>query len=88
MGCYRDAAASGQPIYAVHHSDRAATVFSWERLMLPLRDAVGCTWLLVHNMPLEDRHTLLKKCSMPALTPCWPRARYAMTTASSEAGRS
>ncbi len=61
MGCYREAAASGQPIYAVHYSDRAATVFSWERLILPLRDATGCTWLLVHNVPLEDRHTLLEK---------------------------
>ncbi len=61
MGCYRDTDASGKPLYAVHYSDRTPTVFSWERLVLPLRDDQGCTWLLVHNVPLEDRHTLLER---------------------------
>ncbi len=57
--CYRDALERHAPLHTLHYSDRVATVFSWERLILPLRDADGARWLLVHNAPLEDRHTLL-----------------------------
>lgn len=60
LDCYRRVAAGGQPLYTVHVSGRTKTVFTWERLILPLADAAGCTWLTVYNRPLESRAQLLE----------------------------
>lgn len=53
--CYRACLASGEPLYTVHYADRARSVFTWERLLLPLRDEQGGAWLLVYNRPLQSR---------------------------------
>jgi diguanylate cyclase (GGDEF)-like protein len=58
--CCRDALADSEPIYTVHFSDRPLTVFTWEHLILPLRDDEGRDWLLVYGRPLELRHELLE----------------------------
>ncbi|WP_293995360.1 sensor domain-containing diguanylate cyclase [Sphaerotilus sp.] len=61
---YRDALAHDQPLYTVHVSDRSLSVFTWERLILPLAagDAPGegGDWLLVYGHPLQMRHQLLE----------------------------
>lgn len=60
LDCYRRVAVTGQPLYTVHVSARTKTVFTWERLILPLADATGRTWLTVYNRPLESRAQLLE----------------------------
>ncbi len=57
---YRRVRASGQPLYTVHFSDRAKSVLTWERLILPLKDNASGDWMLVYNRPLESRHQLLE----------------------------
>jgi PAS domain S-box-containing protein len=56
---YRQAAASGRPLYTVHYSDQSRLVVTWERLMMPLADAQGQAWMLVYSSPLELRDQLL-----------------------------
>lgn len=60
LDCYRRVATLGQPLYTVHVSERTKTVFTWERLILPLKDAAGASWLVVYNRPLESRAPLLE----------------------------
>jgi signal transduction histidine kinase/ActR/RegA family two-component response regulator len=57
---YREVQRTGTPQYTVHYSDRAKTVFTWERLILPLIGNDGQTWLLAYNQPLESRLQLLE----------------------------
>lgn len=58
--CYRRVLARGQPLYTVHCSDRAKSVFTWERLILPLRSTNGQPCLKVYNRPLESRAQMLE----------------------------
>ncbi|NRF70623.1 response regulator [Aquincola sp. S2] len=57
---YREVMASHQPLYTVHFSDRAPSVFTWERLIMPLREATGEVILLTYNTPLESRQQMLE----------------------------
>ena len=59
-GCYRRVLAQAQPLYTVHCSDRAKSVFTWERLILPLRGRDGRCCLKVYNRPLESRAQMLE----------------------------
>ena len=59
LGCYRGVQARRQPVYTLHYSDRASSVFTWERLILPLQRADGGLTLIVYNQPLEMRAHLL-----------------------------
>ncbi len=56
---YREVIAQQRPLYTVHFAERAKSVLTWERLILPLREPEGGVSLLVYNMPLESRHLLL-----------------------------
>lgn len=60
LDCYQDALAHDQPLYTVHVSDRSQTVFTWERLILPLSSPDNQDWLLVYGHPLQMRHQLLE----------------------------
>ena len=60
LDCYREVIFKKQPLYAVHFADRARTMFTWERLILPLHDVKGNHWLVVYNSPIESRHQLLE----------------------------
>jgi diguanylate cyclase (GGDEF)-like protein len=60
LATYQDALAHDQPIYTVHVSDRSLSVFTWERLILPLDSQDGADWLLVYGHPLQMRHQLLE----------------------------
>ncbi|WP_284614361.1 ATP-binding protein [Aquabacterium humicola] len=63
---YRKAVSGRRPLYTVHFSDRAPSVFTWERLILPLLDgdehdaAGGEVVLLAYNTPLESRQQMLE----------------------------
>ena len=59
MSTYREVAARKMPLYTVHYSNRAESVLTWERLILPLREPDGSVALLAYNVPLESRHALL-----------------------------
>jgi len=59
-GCYRRVLAQGEPLYTVHCSDRAKSVFTWERLILPLQGKDGRRCLKVYNRPLESRAQMLE----------------------------
>lgn len=59
-GCYRRVLAQAQPLYTVHCSDRAKSVFTWERLILPLQGKDGRRCLKVYNRPLESRAQMLE----------------------------
>nr|WP_315491384.1 HAMP domain-containing sensor histidine kinase [uncultured Rhodoferax sp.] len=59
LGCYREVQARRKPVYTLHYSDRASSVFTWERLILPLQRADGGLTLVVYNQPLEMRAHLL-----------------------------
>ncbi|MBY0464226.1 MAG: GGDEF domain-containing protein, partial [Burkholderiales bacterium] len=58
--CYRQVLQAGQPLYTVHSSVKAKAVFTWERLILPVRDADGNSYLCVYNQPLETRAHILE----------------------------
>lgn len=57
---YRAVLERRQPLYTVHYADRAASVFTWHRLNLPVQDARGKLWVAVYLQPLESRHELLE----------------------------
>jgi PAS domain S-box-containing protein len=63
---YRKVLTGRRPLYTVHFSDRAPSVFTWERLILPLRDGdehdagQGELVLLAYNTPLESRQQMLE----------------------------
>ncbi|WP_395704253.1 ATP-binding protein [Aquabacterium sp.] len=57
---YRHVRRTRQPQYTVHFSDRARAVVTWERLILPVRDAQGRDWMVVYNTPLQSRQQLLE----------------------------
>ena len=59
LDCYRSVQARRKPVYTLHYSDRAASVLTWERLILPLQRADGGLTLVVYNQPLEMRAHLL-----------------------------
>lgn len=59
LDSYRSVQAQQRPVYTLHYSDRAASVYTWERLILPLRRADGGLTLVVYNQPLEMRAHLL-----------------------------
>jgi hypothetical protein len=59
MSTYREVAARQVPLYTVHYSNRAESVLTWERLILPLKEVDGSVALLAYNVPLESRHALL-----------------------------
>lgn len=59
LDCYRSVVAQRRPVYTLHYSDRAASVFTWERLILPLQRSDGGLTLVVYNQPLEMRAHLL-----------------------------
>ncbi len=56
---YAQVLASGRPLYTVHRASHAATVHTWERLMLPVRDG-DTTVLVVFNRPTMFRHEFLQ----------------------------
>ncbi|HYF56813.1 MAG TPA: diguanylate cyclase [Salinarimonas sp.] len=56
---YRRALRDGRPLYTNHRSTYALDVYSWERLVLPLRDAAGDPFIVVLNKPRELRNDLL-----------------------------
>ena len=58
--CYDQVLQTGQPLYTVHSSVKAKTVFTWERLILPVRDEMGRSHLCVYNQPLETRAHILE----------------------------
>jgi diguanylate cyclase (GGDEF)-like protein/PAS domain S-box-containing protein len=58
--CYDQVLQTGQPLYTVHSSVKAKTVFTWERLILPVRDEMGSSHLCVYNQPLETRAHILE----------------------------
>ena len=60
MARYLEVLRAGQPLYTVHYADRAKTVLTWERLILPLSAQDGSIQLLVYNTPLESRLVLLE----------------------------
>lgn len=49
-----------RPLYTLHYSDRASSVYTWERLILPVQHADGSIALVVYNQPLEMRAHLLE----------------------------
>ncbi len=57
---YLQALAAQHPIYTVHYAERARSVLTWERLILPLKGADGVEWVLTYNQPLESRHVMLE----------------------------
>ena len=59
LDCYRSVQVQRRPVYTLHYSDRASSVFTWERLILPLQRADGGMSLVVYNQPLEMRAHLL-----------------------------
>ncbi len=59
LDCYRSVQAQRRPLYTLHYSDRAASVYTWERLIFPLQHADGTLALVVYNQPLEMRAHLL-----------------------------
>ena len=60
LDCYRSVYTQRRPLYTLHYSDRAASVYTWERLILPLQRADGTLVLVVYNQPLEMRAHLLE----------------------------
>ena len=58
--CYDQVLQTCQPLYTVHSSVKAKTVFTWERLILPVRDEMGRSYLCVYNQPLETRAHILE----------------------------
>jgi len=60
LDCYRSVQAQRQPLYTLHYSDRASSVYTWERLILPLQRSDGTPMLVVYNQPLEMRAHLLE----------------------------
>ncbi len=58
--CYDRVLQTGQPLYTVHSSVKAKAVFTWERLILPVRDETGTNHLCVYNQPLETRAHILE----------------------------
>ena len=58
--CYGQVLETGHPLYTVHSSVKAKTVFTWERLILPVRDETGANHLCVYNQPLETRAHILE----------------------------
>lgn len=61
IDCCHDCRLRGEPLYTVHYADRAFNVFTWERLLLPLRDDEGRLWLLGYVQPLQSRQDLLQQ---------------------------
>jgi signal transduction histidine kinase len=59
LDCYRNVQAKRRPVYTLHYSDRAPSVYTWERLILPLRRPDDGLTLVVYNQPLEMRAHLL-----------------------------
>jgi signal transduction histidine kinase/CheY-like chemotaxis protein len=57
---YTEVVEKREPLYTVHYADRAKSVLTWERLVLPLQHPEGGISLLVYNTPLETRHALLE----------------------------
>ncbi len=60
LDCYRQVQQRKRALYTLHYSDRASTVFTWERLILPLNQPDGRMALVVYNQPLELRAHLLE----------------------------
>ncbi len=60
LECYRRVQAQRRPLYTLHYSDRASSVYTWERLILPLQRPDGTLNLVVYNQPLEMRAHLLE----------------------------
>lgn len=58
LRCYRQAMASGRPLYSQHRADHAKSVHVWERLIMPVAAASG-RMLFVFNRPRQFRHQLL-----------------------------
>lgn len=52
---YREVLASGRPLYTVHHAEQVSAVVSWERIILPVRDADGRTVIVCYNVPLDSK---------------------------------
>lgn len=57
---YDKALEVGRPLYTVHRAEHAASVLTWERLIMPVRGADGGRLLIVYNKPLELRHVMLE----------------------------
>lgn len=55
---YREALASGQPLYTVHHTESQDSPVSWERLVLPVRAEDGRALLVCYTTPLDRRAEL------------------------------
>ncbi|MES2951154.1 MAG: PAS domain-containing sensor histidine kinase [Pseudomonadota bacterium] len=60
LDCYRSVLTQRRPLYTLHYSDRASSVYTWERLILPLQRSDGTLNLVVYNQPLEMRAHLLE----------------------------
>ena len=57
---YQEVIDKRQPLYTVHYADRAKSVLTWERLIMPVDTGGGNIGLLVYNTPLESRFVLLE----------------------------
>ena len=57
---YQEVVDKRQPLYTVHYADRAKSVLTWERLIMPVDTGNGSIGLLVYNTPLESRFVLLE----------------------------
>lgn len=57
---YQEVVDKRQPLYTVHYADRAKSVLTWERLIMPVQHDDGGVGLLVYNTPLESRFVLLE----------------------------
>lgn len=56
---YRRCLDSGRPLYTVHRATHVATVHTWERLLLPVRDERG-PLIVALNQPMAFRHEFLQ----------------------------
>lgn len=57
---YQRARDEARPLFTIHRAVKAASVHSWERLILPLRQADGQIGFLVYNRPREFQQDFLK----------------------------
>lgn len=60
LDSYRRAVTSQRPLYTVHFAKHAPLVLTWERLLMPLKDAAGRDWIGAYCVPLEMRPKLLE----------------------------
>ncbi|NQW11685.1 MAG: diguanylate cyclase [Alphaproteobacteria bacterium] len=55
---HEEALETGRPIYTVHSAQLAASVISWERLILPVTGPDGTPWIVCYNESLNSKSDL------------------------------